>query len=141
MFLLLLLYISGNILGNIANIDCAVDVLFQKNRFCSGKVLHLQTIFQSFIGRFYPPSESVKFSETICREAIPRQIGRQYFVGPGFLIQPHPYKPDVEAITAQHDLFAICSNVVFVSFFGYLHLNIFVIRRHSALFFLEIMFF
>ena len=42
---LFLLYVSGNILSDIAYIDRAVYILRQKNRLGSCKVLHLQTVF------------------------------------------------------------------------------------------------
>ena len=60
---LLLLNIARDIFCDVADINGAVDILFQQNGLRASEVLHLQTVLKGLVRSFYSPAQVVNYAD------------------------------------------------------------------------------
>lgn len=74
--------ITDDVFCNVADTDCAVNILQQQNRPNPCKILYLQTVFQCFVCRFNPLSHMVQFRNLPAIKDFRWQVCDEYFFLP-----------------------------------------------------------
>ena len=93
---------QGDVRGNVAHINCRIDVLQDQTWLCSREVLHLKAVLQDIEAGLHAPAKPVQLPDFLHAEFVPWKRGGEHFLVP--VSQPYAHEAQRHAASPCHGL-------------------------------------